>query len=228
MSDKEFHINKNYQYLFKQHSSRLNNSNKYKKKTILINIDNYDVGEENDLIYDSKIYISKYYKNIYNYIDILHINLDSLRNKIYNKSELDSIDRLLLIFVEQDKRNLIGIVEREVINIMDYMARLDFKEGDPVTYNYLEAEKVRKEMWEEKVEKWNKKMKQDKKNLEQNKQELEQNKQELEQNKQELEQNKQELEEEKISLAKALKAEGYPTNKILKITKLSKNIIMML
>ena len=221
MSDKEFHINKNYQYLFKQHSSRLNNSNKYKKKTILINIDNYDVGEENDLIYDSKIYISKYYKNIYNYIDILHINLDSLRNKIYNKSELDSIDRLLLIFVEQDKRNLIGIVEREVINIMDYMARLDFKEGDPVTYKYLEAEKVRKEMWEEKVETWNKKMKQDKKNLEQNKQELEQNKQELEQN-------KQELEEEKISLAKALKAEGYPTNKILKITKLSKNIIMML
>ena len=30
------------------------------------------------------------------------------------------------------------------------MARLDFKEGDPVTYNYLEAEKVRKEMWEKK------------------------------------------------------------------------------
>ena len=94
------------------------------------------------------------------------------------------------------------------------MARLDFKEGDPVTYNYLEAEKVRKEMWEEKVETWEEKMKQDKKNLEQNKQELEQN--------------KQELEEEKIYLAKALKAEGYPTNKILKITKLSKNIIMML
>lgn len=108
-----------------------------------------------------------------------------------------------------------------MINIMDYMARLDFKEGDPVTYNYLEAEKVRKEMWEEKVETWEEKMKQDKKNLEQNKQELEQNKQEIEQN-------KQELEEEKISLAKALKAEGYPTNKILKITKLSKNIIMMI
>lgn len=52
MSDKEFYINKNYQYLFKQHSSRLTNSNKYKNKTILINIDNYDVGEENDLIYD--------------------------------------------------------------------------------------------------------------------------------------------------------------------------------
>ena len=37
-----------------------------------------------------------------------------------------------------------------------------------------------------------------------------------------------ELEQEKISLAKALKAEGYPTNKITKITKLSKNVIMML
>ena len=82
MSDKEFHINKNYQYLFKQHSSRLNNKNKYKKKTILINIDNYDVGDVNDLVYDSKIYISKYYKNIYNYINIFHVNLDSLKEKI--------------------------------------------------------------------------------------------------------------------------------------------------
>ena len=48
---------------------------------------------------------------------------------------------------------------------MDYMARLDFKEGEAVTYNYLETEKVRKEMWEEKVETWEEKMKQDKKIL---------------------------------------------------------------
>ena len=36
------------------------------------------------------------------------------------------------------------------------------------------------------------------------------------------------FEEEKIEFAKALKAEGYPMNKILKLTKLPKSKIMML
>ena len=37
-----------------------------------------------------------------------------------------------------------------------------------------------------------------------------------------------EFNKEKISLAKALKNEGYSTDKILKITKLSKSMITML
>ena len=56
LSDIEYHINKNYFYLFKQHSSRLNNKNRYKnKKTILINLDTYDVLKRIELIYKSII-----------------------------------------------------------------------------------------------------------------------------------------------------------------------------
>ena len=121
---------------------------------------------------------------------------------------------------------------------MDYMSRLDFREGDPVTYNYIEAEKVKQEMaleHERELEMKEQELEQNKQELEQNKQELEQNKQELEQDKQELEQdkqvlkqNKQALQEEKLSLAKELKKEGFPIQKILKITKLSEKIVTML
>lgn len=50
-------INKNYHYLFKQHSSRNNNKNNYgeNNETILINIDNYDVLKKKQFIYESKI-----------------------------------------------------------------------------------------------------------------------------------------------------------------------------
>ena len=141
------HINKNYYYLFKQHSSRLNNKNNYNKKTILINIDDYDVNKRNEIVYTSKILDTKYYTNIYNLINIIHINLDSLRNKIYNNIELNDLERLLIIFIEQDRRNLVNKnVEKEVIDIMDYIARMDFREGDPVTYNREEELKILEEM----------------------------------------------------------------------------------
>ena len=141
------HINKNYYYLFKQHSSRLNNKNNYNKKTILINIDDYDVNKRNEIVYTSKILDTKYYANIYNLINIIHINLDSLRNKIYNNIELNDLERLLIIFIEQDRRNLVNKnVEEEVIDIMDYIARMDFREGDPVTYNREEELKILEEM----------------------------------------------------------------------------------
>ena len=97
------------------------------------------------------------------------------------------------------------------------MERLDFKEGDPVTYNYLEAEKVRKEMaieHEMEVKKKEETLQKQEKNLQ---------KQEIN-----IEKREKSLEEEKITLAKELKNAGFPINKILKITKLSKNIIMML
>ena len=225
LDNMEFHINKNYQYLFKQHSSRLNNKNKYKKKTILINIDNYDVGKENELLYDSKLYLSKYYTNIYNLIDILHINVDSLKNKMYNDVTLNDLERLLIIFVEQNKCNLMKKnVEREVIDIMDYIARMDFREGAPVTYNYVEAEKVKHEM----ALIHEKEMKEREHQLYVKEQEIDDRAQEVDVRAQEVEAKVQELEEEKIEFAKALKAEGYPMNKIFKLTKLPKSKIMML
>ena len=62
---------------------------------------------------------------------------------------------------------------------MDYMERLNFKEGYPVTYDREEAEKVKLEMCE-------------------------------------------------LNLAKSLKDEGIPIDKIIKLTNLNKNQIMML
>ena len=100
---------------------------------------------------------------------------------------------------------------------MDYMSRLDFREGDPVTYNYIEAEKVKQEMALE-----------HERELEMKKQNLEVKEQELEQDKQELETKEQALYKEKLSLAKELKKEGFPIQRILKITKLSKKIVAML
>ena len=264
MGKKSHHINKNYYYLFKQHSSRLNNKNDYINKTILINFDDYDVNGRNKIVYRSKILDTKYYTNIYNLINILHINLDSLRKKVYNKNELNDLEKLLIIFVEQKKSNLVKRnVEREVIDIMNYIARMDFREGDPVTYNYVEELKIRKELIEEderrianeKMEISNEKreisnekreISNEKREISNEKREisneikklelyelgLEQDKKELEIKKQEfeqkLEQNKQALQEEKLSLAKELKKEGFPIQKILKITKLSEKIVTML
>ena len=204
--------------LFKQHSSRLNNKNNYINKTILINFDDYDVNKKNQIVYKSKILDTEYYTNIYNLIDILHINLVSLRNKVYNSDKLSNLEKLLIIFIEQNKSNLFKKnVESEVINIMDYIARMDFREGDPVTYNSIEEAKIRNEILEECERKFANKKKQ-----------FEIRQQQFETREQQFASEKQQLEEEKISFAKALKAEGYPISKIYKLTKLPKSKIMML
>ncbi len=100
---------------------------------------------------------------------------------------------------------------------MDYMSRLDFREGDPVTYNYIETEKVKQEMALE-----------HERELEMKKQNLEVKEQNLEVKEQELETKEQALHKEKLSLAKELKKEGFPIQRILKITKLSEKIVTML
>ncbi len=240
------HINKNYYYLFKQHSSRLNNKNNYNKKTILINIDDYDVNKRNEIVYTSKILDTKYYANIYNLINIIHINIDSLRNKMYNNIELNDLERLLIIFIEQDRRNLVNKnVEKEVIDIMDYIARMDFREGDPVTYNREEELKILEEMALEDARKAKedvrkakedarkakedaRKAKEDARKAKEVARKAKEEKQQVANEKQQVASEKKQLEEEKIEFAKALKAEGYPMNKILKLTKLSKSKIMML
>ena len=226
------HINKNYYYLFKQHSSRLNNKNNYNKKTILINIDDYDVNKRNEIVYTSKILDTKYYANVYNLINIIHINLDSLRNKMYNNIELNDLERLLIIFIEQDRRNLVNKnVEKEVIDIMDYIARMDFREGDPVTYNREEELKILEEMALEDARKAKedaRRAKEDARKAKEDVRKAKEEKQQVANEKQQVASEKKQLEEEKIEFAKALKAEGYPMNKILKLTKLSKSKIMML
>ena len=114
---------------------------------------------------------------------------------------------------------------------MDYMSRLDFREGDPVTYNYIEAEKVKQEMaleHERELEMKKQNLEVKEQNLEVKEQNLEVKEQNLEVKEQELETKEQVLHKEKLSLAKELKKEGFPIQRILKITKLSKKIVAML
>ena len=258
-SNKQKHIDKNYWYLFLEHTSRLSNKNNYTQdiKTILINIDNYDVISKNNFIYDSKLLFNKYKISVYNGIRILHINLDYLKKKHYTNSKLNEFEKSMLMFVEQDRRKIESKTKRkEVKDIMNFMETLKFKSGDAVTYDreaFLksceEDVKQRLEEANEKFNKANEKFNKANEKIEQAKEKLEiatieantkieEASQKLEfaeietkkveAKQKEFEQNKQELEKEKISLAKALKNEGYSTDKILKITKLSKNMIMML
>ena len=114
---------------------------------------------------------------------------------------------------------------------MNYIARMDFREGDPVTYNYVEELKIRKELIEEderRVANEKIKISNEKREISNEIKKLELYEQGLEQDKQVLEQDKQKLVFEKISFAKALKEEGYSIRKILKITKLSEKIVTML
>ena len=233
LEDKEYHINKNYFYLFKQHSSRLNNKNRYKnKKTILINLDTYDVLKKQKLIYKSNLLFSLYNICLYKSIEIIHINLDYLKNKYYNKDVLNELEKLLIIFIEQNVNKIKKITKRrEVLNIMDYMARLNFKEGYPVTYDREEAEKVKLEMRAEEDRK--RKLEDKKRAIEDKKRAIEDRKRAIEDKKRKLK-DKELIKREEIlrmkelNLAKSLKDEGIPIEKIIKLTNLNKDQIMLL
>ena len=93
---------------------------------------------------------------------------------------------------------------------MDYMARLNFKEGYPVTYDREEAEKVKLEMSTE----------------EDRRRKLEDKKRKLKD--QELMKREETLKMRELNLAKSLKDEGIPIDKIIKLTDLNKDQIMML
>lgn len=270
-SNKQKHIDKNYWYLFLEHTSRLSNKNNYTQdiKTILINIDNYDVISKNNFIYDSKLLFNKYKISVYNGIRILHINLDYLKKKHYTNSKLNEFEKSMLMFVEQDRRKIENKTKRKDIkDIMNFMETLKFKPGDAVTYDREAFLKSCEEDVKQRLEEANEKLEiatiEANTKIEEASQKLENAKIEantrlenaeieannklkfaeneaakklktalieskkVEAKQKEFEQNKQELEKEKISLAKALKNEGYSTDKILKITKLSKNMIMML
>ena len=270
-SNKQKHIDKNYWYLFLEHTSRLSNKNNYTQdiKTILINIDNYDVISKNNFIYDSKLLFNKYKISVYNGIRILHINLDYLKKKHYTNSKLNEFEKSMLMFVEQDRRKIESKTKRkEVKNIMNFMETLKFKPGDAVTYDREAFLKSCEEDVKQRLEEANEKFNKANEKLEiaeieasqklvnaeieantrlvnaeieaNNKLKFAENEaakklktaliesKKVEAKQKEFEQNKQELEKEKISLAKALRNEGYSTDKIIKITTLSKNIIMML
>ena len=107
---------------------------------------------------------------------------------------------------------------------MDYMARLNFKEGYPVTYDREEAEKVKLEMRAE--EDRRRKLEDKKREIEDKKREIEDKKRKLKD--QELMKREETLKMRELNLAKSLKDEGIPIDKIIKLTNLNKNQIMML
>ena len=240
-SNRLIHVNKNYWYLFLEHSSRLNNKNKYTQdlQTILINIDSYDVLKQNNLIYDSILDFSKYNQILYFGIRIIHINLDYLNKKYYNKDKLNSFEKAMLIFIERDYEKLKKIQKRrDVLKIMDFMNTIIFnKNGIPVydkeEFDRIyeedlktEHEQIKRIMSEVKTKQNNLKTREN--NLETRENNLEVQQQTINDKQKQVEIEKMKLDEEKIILAKELKNAGFPINKILKITKLSKNKILML
>ena len=254
-SNRLIHVNKNYWYLFLEHSSRLNNKNKYTQdlQTILINIDSYDVLKQNNLIYDSILDFSKYNQILYFGIRIIHINLDYLNKKYYNKDKLNSFEKAMLIFIERDYEKLKKIQKRrDVLKIMDFMNTIIFnKNGIPVydkeEFDRIyeedlktEHEQIKRIMSEVKTKQNNLKTRENnletrennletrENNLETRENNLEVQQQTINDKQKQVEIEKMKLDEEKIILAKELKNAGFPINKILKITKLSKNKILML
>ena len=244
-SNKQKHIDKNYWYLFLEHTSRLSNKNNYTQdiKTILINIDNYDVISKNNFIYDSKLLFNKYKISVYNGIRILHINLDYPKKKHYTNSKLNEFEKSMLMFVEQDRRKIENKTKRkEVKDIMNFMETLKFKPGDAVTYDreaFLKScEEDVKQRLEEANEKFNKanekleiatieantKIKEANKKLEFA--EIETKK--IEAKQKEFEQSKQDLEKKKISLAKKLKEKNFSISEIVDFTGIDEAKVVML
>lgn len=80
------------------------------KNVYQINISDYDILNKGDFIYQSSIIEEKYHLVRSDFIKIIDINIDYLRNKDYNKIKeegTDSLEYLLYIFIcnDENKRN---------------------------------------------------------------------------------------------------------------------------
>lgn len=215
---------KNNYYLFKQHTSRSNNKNKYGKynKTFLINFDNYDILHKDELIYKSKMTVQKYYKCIYNNIEIVNINLVYLRKKYYNGDKLNELEQLLLIFIEQDKNKLREKVKlKEIERMIKFMDRLKFEEGYVVTYDKEELDKMVKEEFDRKNRRLEKKIfkfQKKEKELKKIQDEFNKDKDEFNKDKNRFKSDVVKFERDKMVLAKRLKLIGILIEEIVEIT----------
>lgn len=75
------------------------------KKVYQININDYDILKKRDFIYQSSIMDEKYHEVRSDFIKIIDINMDYLRDKDYNeiKEAVGSLDYLLYIFICNDE-----------------------------------------------------------------------------------------------------------------------------
>lgn len=153
-------------------------------------------------------------------------------NKYYNEDVLNEFENSMLIFIENDYYKLKKIIKRkDVQDIVEFMNGLKFNKNGIPTYDYDEFKRI-EELEEirnkEQLETERKILENEKNELENQKSEIETQKSEIEIQKNEIETQLNEIENKKLELAREMKEEGFSVNKILKITKLSKNQIMML
>ena len=226
---------KNYYYLFKEHTKRSYKDNDYglNKNTLLINIDNYDFLKENKLIYEINLKEKEYRNTVYKNIKSLHINLDYLKNKYYNKcNNLSELEKLLLVFIEPKKEKILNICKNKYVKeIIEYMDYLQIGDDFITIYDRDELDnKIREEVEEEKrnILKEKNYIIKEKQDVAKEKQDVAKEKQDVAKEKQDVAKEKLSLNNEKIEIARELKILGIPINKIQKLTKLSLKDISML
>ena len=206
---------KNYYYLFKEHTKRSYRKNNYglNNNTILINIDNYDYLKRKRLIYEVNLKDNKYNTVMYNNIKCIHINLEYLRDKYYNKCDnLNKLEKLLLIFIEQRKDKLLNICKnkcvKELIEYMDYLkigndfiTVYDKEEFDNAVREEVEQEKenIVKEKQNIAIEK--EKIFKEKKDVQKEKQDVQKEKKDVQKEKQDIQKEKYDIAMEKQNIA---------------------------
>ena len=235
-------VEKNDSYLFNLHTSKIFNENNYGKDiyTYLLNIDDYDLLEKEELIYEGYLNNPKYNICMYENIKIKHINLAYIKNKLYNtdrRTDLTNFEKILIIFVCQRKDIILKLTNnyavKGVIKIMEKL-KLDVKLP---TYDYEEFLRQERIGFEKKNIEFEKKNTEfEKKNTEFEKKntEFEKKNTEFEKKNIEFEKKNNEFNEkykdyikkqekfnnEKKSIVREFKKLGIPLKKISEITKL--------
>ena len=154
---------KNHFYLFYRHIFDAKNENTYNSEieTYLIDIDNFNIlnklkvnDKKENFIYKSNLILNKYYYSIYPNITTLRINLDYLRKKKYNYSVLRDIERLCLIFVENDTNILEREIKYEGIGEIISMFKMVYENGEiyPIFDEEKFHENEKKEMYNQGIE----------------------------------------------------------------------------
>ena len=94
---------------------KINEEYKKLKPIYQICINNYDIFKENKFIYKSSIMEEKIHKKRNDMISIIDINIDYLKEKNYTEIEEDSLEKLLYIFICNDKEVLEKIYKGDEI-----------------------------------------------------------------------------------------------------------------
>ena len=184
------------------HSSKSNNKNSYGKYiyTYLLNFDKYDILNKNNLKYTSTLNFPIYNVCLYKNIKIIHINLEYLKKKYYNNSELNDLEKLLIIFIEQRKDKIRKIINcKEVEGVLRIMDQLKFEYvNGVVTYDreaFLKLEQEEYERYIKNLAKQKKRNEENKKRNEETKKKNEEDKKILEENKRNFDKKYKELQQ---------------------------------